>query len=571
MCDRLADEATRPNAPDRRTRAERVPLAEVAVASACAFLSLSPIAWPAQGVSEADQPEPQAAFTPGQGVPPLISLEPGDIWTVSVHELERIAIANPKVADVAIVSANEVLLQAKTPGTTNLLLWDSQGQHLTQIEVLNTFTGANEGQLNRLVSELKLFGVQVRRENEKLFLVGEVERQADLDRLEQMLTAYKDQVTNLVTVAPEPPSPPAALPPSVKLTVQLIEMDRETTDKLGVDWMNSLTVTETSFGALGPAAISQAARIGEAFRLGAFSRGSTGAISAILNLLVSQGKARILAEPKLVAASGKEATAILGVEVPVITATSVSAGTVTQDIEFKKTGVELRFQPTVLQDGGAIQLVIDAKVSSVDKVSAITVGGISVPGFKVRQTQTELVTGPGEAVLIAGLLQDEEKKNLSQVPALGSLPVLGNLFRSTEFVRGRTELVIVVTPELAGEGATTADRSFALDQALASAELAAAIDDPRLRYALQVQERIANVLRYPQREKGLDISETVKLRLHLFADGTLGRVLVSQSSGIEALDLAALRAAETQAPYPPFPPHLAQQELWIEVPVLFRP
>ena len=174
-------------------------------------------------------------------------------------------------------------------------------------------------------------------------------------------------------------------------------------------------------------------------------------------------------------------------------------------------------------------------------------------------------------VFIAGLIQDEEKKNLSQIPAVGSIPVLGNLFRSTQFVRGQTELIIIVTPELTAESPLTPDRAFALDQALVSAETAANVNNPVLRYALQVQDRLAKAIRYPSRDKDQSGSGRVKLRLHLLRDGTLGQAIISESSGVQVFDLEALKVAESQSPYPPFPAELTQSDLWLELPVLFRP
>jgi TonB family protein len=293
-------------------------------------------------------------------------------------------------------------------------------------------------------------------------------------------------------------------------------------------------------------------------------------MSATLAALVTQGKARILAEPKLVAASGKEATSLLGVEVPIITATSVSSGTVTQNIEFRDTGVELKFRPTVLENQRSIQLVIDAKVSSIDTTNAITVSGIRVPGFRVRETTTEIVTDSGQAVFIAGLLQDEEKKNISQIPAVGSIPVLGNLFRSTEFIRGQTELIIIVTPDLDLDRTPSAERTLALEQALAYPEVPGAYEETVRRYALKVHDRISQSLRYPIVEGWPRTSGQVKLRLHLARDGTLLRAVVAEPSGIEAFDREALQATESQSPFPPFPVNLPQQDLWLELPVIFR-
>lgn len=349
-----------------------------------------------------DRPLELAQLAP-EAIPmmtPLISLGRGEVRSMAIDGLTRVAIGDPEVIDFTVISGNQLLLRAMALGTTNLILWDRTGEH-----------------------------------------------------------------TFRVTVA-------SALPESVKLTVQVVEMDREAKNKLGVDWMDSVTFSETTFASLGPTNVSQIARLGEAFRLGALSR--TGA-SAVLNMLVSEGKARILAEPKLVTSSGKEASAFIGVEVPVLTATSISAGTVTQQIEFKETGVKLKFQPTVLDDKPSIQLVIDAKVSSIDTTKAITVAGILVPGFRVRQTQTEIVTKSGEAVFIAGLIQDEEKQNLGRLPGLGKVPILGPLFRSKEFASGQTELVIIVTPQLRAKAEMIADRAAAVDHALAAAEVSAAL------------------------------------------------------------------------------------------------
>lgn len=504
----------------------------------------------------------------------VISLVPGEVQSIPVDTIERVVIGDPNVVDVEVVSSNEVFLQAKSVGTTNLLLWDRHGQRTSSVEVVDRIPEAIAAQLRQLLTQLNLPNVSVHRENKTLFLTGIVASQDELDRIEQMLTAFGTQVTNLVALRPGPPPPPPAPLPSVKLTVQVIEMTRDGTDKLGVDWADSLTFTETTFGALGPSNVSVPARVGEAFRVGALSRS---ALTPVFNMLVSQGKARLLAEPKLVAVSGKEATTFIGVEVPIITTTSVSAGTVSQSVEFKNTGVELKFRPTVSSGEKPIQLGMSARVSSIDKSVAITVSGITVPGFRTRQTTTEIVTASGESVFISGLLQDEEKKNLSQVPAIGSIPVLGNLFRSTEFTRGQSELIVIVTPEILGERkaaevkATAAERTTILEEALASAELISAVEDPSLRYALQVQDRIAKAIRYPIREQELGLSGRVKVRLHLFRDGTLGQSTVSESSGIESFDMEALKAAETQAPYPAFPPGLAQPDLWLEVPVLFRP
>jgi len=234
----------------------------------------------------------------------------------------------------------------------------------------------------------------------------------------------------------------------------------------------------------------------------------------------------------------------------------------------------LKMTPQAHVEQGKITTVIQAEVSEVDSSVALSVPvgnqTVQVPGFAVRKANTEVTTASGETIMIAGLLQAKDTNDASQVPALGSIPVVGRLFRSPETKSTQRELIIAVTPELLLEAEQGADKVLAVEQALAVAEVTASVEDPMLRYALKVQERIAKSLRYPVREKELGLSGQVKLRVHLLRDGTLKQALLAEPSGFESFDQAAVRAAESQSPYPPFPSDLPQQELWLELPVLFR-
>lgn len=498
-----------------------------------------------------------------------ISLERGEIQTLSVDELQRIAIGDPAIAELTVVSASEVLIQAKALGKTNLLLWDRQGQRTMGLEVIDRAPEAAQEQLRQLLDELKLPKVQVRRENNKLFLVGSVETQSELDRVEQMLVSYPG-VTNLIAAPPPPPPPSPAPQPLVKLTVQIIEMNRKDLEKLGVKWSESVAITQ-------PAATDQT--LNEAlWRWGTgLSRGS---VAATINALVEKNRARILSEPKLVTGSGKEASSFIGLEVPIVTATSFSTTTAASSasIEFRKTGVLLKMTPNVHAEEGSeqkkITTIIEAEVSGIDDSVAlqVPVGNqtVSVPGFTVRKANTQVTTVSGETIMIAGLLSAEDSNEISQVPAFGSLPLFGRLFRSPKVESTQQELVIVVTPELLGDAQSMAEESAAIDRAMAVVRVTPS-GGPTLLYAMQVQERIASSLQYPLGAKEVGMGGRVKLRLHLLRDGTLEQALIAESSGIDALDQESLRAAREQSPYPPFPSDLLQQELWLELPVLFRP
>ena len=516
----------------------------------------------------------------GPGFPSSISLQLGEIRSVPVENIERVAIGDPNVLDITIVSSTEILLQAKSAGTTNLIVWDKAGQHVSNVEVSDRASEALEGQLRTLVSDLKLSRVQVRREHDKVFLIGEVTSQSDLDRLEQMLAAYKAQVTNLVTVS-APPAPPK-YPPLVKLTGQLIDISRSDLEKLGVKWSEGLSLTE-------PAVTDRTLKDALTRWGTSFDRSS---VVMTLSALVQQNRARVLEEPKLVTVSGKSASSFIGLDVPVAsgtTAISTATATVSTSVTFRSTGILLNITPTVHEpepspDGSTaptsrqVTTIIAAEISGIDKSVGVTIpsgtSSVFVPGFKIRKTNTEVTMGSGETVVIAGLLEIEDAHNLSQVPALGSIPLFGRLFRTPEISSSQRELVIAVTPEVLEHETQEPDRekATALEHALAGAKpVVQAGPNTPLHYAMHVQDRIAKVIRWPLSEKKAGQERRLKLRLHVTADGTLQDALIAESSGSDALDAEALRAARAQTPYLPFPPELTVRDLWIEAAIVFRP
>lgn len=508
----------------------------------------------------------RAASAPAPSPSSAITLEAGEIRNVAVDQVTRVAIGDPNVVDITVVSPNELLLQARTAGTTNLIVWDRQGQRTSMIDVVDRAPETLEPQLRRLLQELSLPKVDVKREQSKLFLVGEVPIKEDLDRLEQMLSAFP-KVTNLVRVTPGPPPVPVGAPqPLIKLSVQVLEMSRTDVEKLGVSWSQSVKFTESAPGA---------ASLGDTiFKIGqTVSRDS---LTATLNALVQKKRARVLSEPKLVTTSGKEASSFIGVERPIVTATSfgTTTSTVSTSIEYRKTGVLLKMTPNIYGEGKdrKITTVMEAEVSGVDSATALSVPvgsqTVNVPSFTVRKANTQVITAPGQSVIIAGLLEAEDTNNVDQVPALGSIPVLGRLFRSPDIESTQREVIIVVTPDLLADDA---DKAAHVEDTPSPATLppppADASGDPVLRYAQQVQARVAASLRYPPQEAGK--SGHVRLRLHVVQDGALAEALVSEPSGVPRFDQEALSAARRQAPYPPIPSELGQPDLWLELPVLF--
>jgi pilus assembly protein CpaC len=166
--------------------------------------------------------------------------------------------------------------------------------------------------------------------------------------------------------------------------------------------------------------------------------------SAMLSLLESNGLAKTLAEPTLVTLSGQQARFLAGGELPI--PLGGSFGQV--QVEWKKFGILLDFTPTVIA-ADTIHLDMKAEVSDIDTSLAITVGGTTIPGLTSRQSETTVRLGDGQSFAIAGLLSDRVRSQIEKVPLLGSIPILGSLFRSTQYRRDETELLVVVTARLA--------------------------------------------------------------------------------------------------------------------------
>jgi pilus assembly protein CpaC len=357
----------------------------------------------------------------------------------------ELSIANPGIADISTLSDRSIYVLGKAPGRTTLTLLSPDGRLISNVDVHVTPDIAEFKE--RLQQILPGETIEVRTANDGIVLSGTVSSTAKLDRALDLANRYApERVSNLMTVGGVQ---------QVMLKVRFAEMSRSVSKSLdgslgfrtiGSDGAISVGSGVLSDGvqldnALGGGTVTSgndaAGRLGVGFDVGALE------FAVLLEALESKGLVRTLAEPNLTALSGQEATFLAGGEIPIPIADDDGVG-----IEYRPFGVQLDFVPTVV-DGSVINLVINAAVSSVDPTTGIAVdGGINVPGFRVRRTTTTVEMRDGESFAIAGLLQDEFRDNNSQVPWIGDLPIIGALFRSVDYQRSQSELVIIVTPHL---------------------------------------------------------------------------------------------------------------------------
>ena len=353
----------------------------------------------------------------------------------------ELSIANPGIADISTLSDRTIYVLGKTPGRTTLTLLGADGRLITNVEVRVTPDIAEFKE--RLRQILPGEPIEVRTANDGIVLSGVVSSAARLDRALELANRYApDRVSNLMSVGGTQ---------QVMLEVKFAEMSRTVSKSLSSSLALGGTSGSATIGAetgtwlapgntLGsPITVSPgtegAVNIG--FTAGAFQLG------VILEALESKGVVRTLAEPNLVALSGQEASFLAGGEYPV-PVVDKDGGVV---VSFKPFGVELKFIPRVV-DKDVINLEMIGAVSGIDPTVSFVNQGFSVSGFRRREVSTTVEMRDGQSFAIAGLLQDDFRDLNGQVPWLGDIPVLGALFRSADYQRNQSELVIIVTAHL---------------------------------------------------------------------------------------------------------------------------
>jgi pilus assembly protein CpaC len=370
----------------------------------------------------------------------------------SEQPFAELSVANPSIADIATLSDRTIYVLGKSPGRTVLTLLGPDGKLITNVDVKVT---PDLAELKELLKEiLPRENIQVRSANDGVVLSGTVSGGAKIGLAMDLAQRYAPfdpntetfKLTNLLSVGGTQ---------QVMLKVRFAEMQRSvakslsTTIGIGQNTGNFAGTALNTGTSLNTLAGINGARDG-ALNIGFTSGGL--AISVLLEALESKGLVRTLAEPNLVALSGAEANFLAGGEFPIPVSQGGSAltgGTGTITVEFKPFGIEMKFIPTVVVDD-LINLVIDTSVSAIDPQNSFQVGtnGISIPAFTKRQASTVVEIRDGQSLAIAGLLQDNFRDISGQVPWLGDVPVLGALFRSAEYQREQTELVVIVTPHL---------------------------------------------------------------------------------------------------------------------------
>jgi pilus assembly protein CpaC len=356
----------------------------------------------------------------------------------------RALIGNPEIADVLPLTTQSLYVLGKKAGTTSLTLYDRSNRLIAVVDVV---VGPDVIGLRRQLSDLMHDSdIAARISNDSIVLEGIVSSAVEADRAVQLAETYSPKVVNLLSIGTSQ---------QVMLEVRFAEVKRSALKQLGLSWF-----VGSDGGKLG-GAIGVGAGIsgnGNEPTLDAIS-GSFAVISrtfrafgenfnVTLDALERKGAITTLAEPTLIALSGETASFLAGGEFPIpVSQGGTNNNTNAITVEFKPFGVSLAFTPTVLADG-VINMVVQPEVSSIDPTASIEVNNITIPGLQTRRAKTVVEMRDGESFALAGLIRKDFQSTINQVPILGSLPIIGTLFRSNGFQHDETELVIIVTPRL---------------------------------------------------------------------------------------------------------------------------
>jgi pilus assembly protein CpaC len=361
------------------------------------------------------------------------------------RDIKDVLVADPKIANAVIPSAQRAYIIGAAVGQTNIVFFDSAGVQMAayDIAVKRDLNGVRAA----LRQALPYAGVQIEGVGDGVMLTGSVSSPIEAQQAGELaarLVGGPEKVVNSIAVRGRD---------QVMLKVTVAEVQRNIIKQMGIDLNASMNYgtavvnfnNSNPFTALGRPLVND-----NLTSVSALTKGLP-SVTATLRAMENAGVIRTLAEPNLTAISGESATFIAGGEFPFPTGVTCQAapgggtGPCSPSISFKKFGISLNFTPVVLTEG-RISLRVMTEVSEISLENSITITGTTVPSIKTRRAETTLEIPSGGSMAMAGLIQEQTKQAINGLPGLDQLPVLGQLFRSQDFVNNQTELMVLVTP-----------------------------------------------------------------------------------------------------------------------------
>jgi len=361
--------------------------------------------------------------------------------------IARVSLTTPEIADALVTSPSELLINGKLPGTISMFVWDRAGAIKRYEVIVQRDLARLSEQMEQLFPGEK---IEVRSNGRDIVLSGTVRDKAVMEKAVNLAGGYvdkKEEVINLLALQEGAPSN------QVLLKVRFAEVSRSALTELGASYFTSATGFHDVLGRVGtnqyPGPVfdnsqGQPKLVFSDF-LNFFLFDVSKDLGLVVKALQTKGLLQSLAEPNLVAESGKEASFLAGGEIPIPIAQPGQGG-ITVTVQYKEFGIRLNFTPVV--NGDRVHLKVRPEVSSLDYNNAVLLQGFRIPALSTRRTETELELMNNQTFAIAGLISNQMNKTLQKMPGIGDIPILGLLFQSQAAQKDRTELVVMITPQI---------------------------------------------------------------------------------------------------------------------------
>ena len=431
--------------------------ARLGTALAALAIALGSVSVAAPAIAQPTSAKPAETLTLSKNTGTLVRLS---------EPMSDVFVANDSIADVQVRSSTQLYVFGKGAGETTIYATSKGGR---VVYAANVRVGTNLSSVGEMLHlAMPEASIQATPMNNLVLLTGTVANPDDVAEATRLTQAYVGDGTQVISRLR------SATPLQVMLKVRIAEINRSMLKKVGVNLLNrdsgstlfgigqgnpgSITtqpgtidpITGRLGGSIDPASgafpgqsIVKFNNIVGGTTLGLFGHIFGTDLLGTLDLMQSDGFVTTLAEPTLTALSGETASFLAGGEFPIPVSQAIGAVT----IEYKSYGVGLAFTPIVLADG-RISMRVRPEVSEISSSGSVTLNGFVVPALTTRRAETTVELGSGQSFMLAGLLQNRNNNQISKAPFLGDLPILGALFRSTQYQRNETELVIIVTPYL---------------------------------------------------------------------------------------------------------------------------
>jgi pilus assembly protein CpaC len=354
--------------------------------------------------------------------------------------IERFSVSNPEIAEAVLVTSNQVVVNGKAFGQINFIAWEKGTGRFVVFDVyVRTNLSLIDSQIRALFPK---DDIRLSQANGSVVISGTVSDLRIAAQTQAVVEAAGFKTVNLLE------SPVKDLK-QVQLLVRVAEVNRSRIRELGSSYAYQGSPGAGGFvTGGGPGNVSEVAN---GVLKGTFSSLNLlvlgGNMATMVRALQTQGALRALAEPNLIAMDGQQASFLAGGEYPVPIVQGGGGNNTTVSIVFKEYGVRLNFKPTII-DEDHIRLELEPEVSTLDFANGVKFDGFLIPGLRTRRAHTGVELRDGQSFALAGLLDNSETRSLSKVPGLGDIPILGNLFKSTQFQKNETELVFIVTAQM---------------------------------------------------------------------------------------------------------------------------